>query len=261
MRRLKRKGVVCMKIHVVANEQEMSIKTANIIAELVRKKPNAVLGLPTGSTPLGTYRELARMFREENLDFSQVHTINLDEYIGLSKYHPQSYRSFMRKQFFDHINIDGRNTHVPDGMAKDVEAECRRYDEMMFRYGHTDLQLIGIGPNGHIAFNEPADSFTPDTHVSILTESTINANQRFFQNPDDMPRTAISLGMRGIMSTRHLILIACGEGKAVAVANSCFGPVTPRVPGSLIQLHPYVTVIADEAAMTLCPNKLSELDD
>ncbi|HHW93519.1 MAG TPA: glucosamine-6-phosphate deaminase [Clostridiaceae bacterium] len=245
-----------MRIMIVADEQEMSIKTAMIIADIVRRKPDAVLGLPTGSTPLGTYRELARMYREENLDFSRVHTINLDEYVGLSKYHPQSYRSYMRKQLFDHINIDGHNTHIPDGMAEDVEAECRRFDEVMFRYGYTDLQLIGIGPNGHIAFNEPADSFTPDTHVSVLTESTINANQRFFRNPDDMPRTAISLGMRGIMSTRHLVLIACGDGKAEAIAKSCFGPVTPWVPGSIIQLHPFATVIADEAALALCPSEL-----
>ncbi len=249
-----------MNILVVADEREMSLETARIIAALVRTKPDAVIGLPTGSTPLGTYRELARMYREENLDFSRVHTINLDEYVGLSKYHPQSYRAYMRNHFFDHINIKGFNTHIPDGMADDLEAECRRYDDMMCQYGLTDLQLIGIGPNGHIAFNEPADSFTPDTHISMLTESTINANRRFFENPEEMPRTAISLGMRGILSTRHLILIACGAGKAEAVAKSCFGPVTPHVPGSLIQLHPRTTVIADKAAMALCPRRLFEQD-
>ncbi len=241
-----------MKILVVADEHEMSIEASRIISALVRTKRNAVLGLPTGSTPLGTYRELIRMHHEENLDFSRVHTINLDEYVGLSGYHPQSYRAFMRDNFFDHINIDQDNTHVPDGLAEDVEEECRRYDDMIYQYGHTDLQLIGIGPNGHIAFNEPADFFTPDTHVAVLTESTINANQRFFENRDEVPRTAISMGMRGIMSTKHLILIASGEGKADAIKKSCFGPVTPQVPGSLIQLHPYVTVIVDEAAMSMC---------
>jgi len=242
-----------MKILVVADEREMSIEAARIIGALVRTKPDAVLGLPTGSTPLGTYRELARMHHEENLDFSRVRTINLDEYIGLSGDHPQSYRAFMRKHLFDHVNIDENNTHIPDGMAENIEEECRRYDEIFYRYGRTDLQMIGIGVNAHIAFNEPADCFTPDTHIAVLTESTINANKRNFDRRDQVPQTAISVGMRGIMSTRHLVLIACGEGKAEAVAKSCFGPVTPRVPGSLIQLHPYTTVIADEAAMALCP--------
>ncbi|HNZ63498.1 MAG TPA: glucosamine-6-phosphate deaminase, partial [Bacillota bacterium] len=159
--------------------------------------------------------------------------------------------AFMKNNFFDHINIDQSNTHVPNGLAENVEEECRRYDDLLRHYGCTDLQLIGIGQNGHIAFNEPADAFTPETHLVTLTESTINANQRFFDNREEVPRTAISMGMRGIMSTKHLILIASGEGKADAVAKSCFGPVTPEVPGSLIQLHPCVTVIVDEAAMSL----------
>lgn len=240
-----------MRIITVSDEQEMSLEAARIIGALVRTKPDAVLGLPTGSTPLGTYRELIRMHKEENLDFSRVVTINLDEYIGLSGSHPQSYRAFMRENFFDHINIAPHNTHVPDGMANDIEEECRRYDERIYRYGCTDLQMIGIGPNGHVAFNEPADHFIPDTHMALLAESTINANQRFFDHRDEVPRTAISVGIRGILSTKHLVLIACGEGKADAIAKSCFGPVTPLVPASIIQLHPRVTVIADKAAFSL----------
>ncbi|HZK29370.1 MAG TPA: glucosamine-6-phosphate deaminase [Clostridia bacterium] len=239
-----------MKLICVANEKEMSVEASRLIASLVRIKPNAVLGLPTGSTPMGTYSELIRMFIEENLDFSDVRVVNLDEYIGLSGYHPQSYRMFMREQLFDHINIPSENTFIPDGMTDNIDRECREYDELLEALGFADLQLLGLGPNGHIAFNEPGDQFIAQTHCATLTESTIEANQRFFDRRDQMPTRAITMGMRGIMSAKRLVLIACGRSKADAIAKACFGPVTPQMPASIVQLHRDATVIVDEEALS-----------
>ena len=239
-----------MKLICVSNENEMSIETSRLIASLVGIKPNAILGLPTGSTPLGTYSELIRMFIEENLDFSKIRAFNVDEYIGLSGYHPQSYRMFMQKHFLDHINISPDNTFIPDGMTDDIDRECREYDERLESFGFADLQLLGIGPNGHIAFNEPGDQFIVHTHCATLTASTIEANSRFFDSRDQMPSRAITIGMRAIMSSKRLVLIASGRAKADAIAKTCFAPVTPQIPGSIIQLHPNATVIVDEAALS-----------
>lgn len=239
-----------MKLIRVSNQDEMSREASRLIAALVRIKSDAVLGLATGSTPLGTYRELARMHREENLDFSRVRTVNLDEYIGLGSSHPQSYRAFMEEYLFARINIPPANTFVPDGLAEDLERECRKFDELLEQLGHTDLQLVGIGPNGHIGFNEPADHFTPQFHCVELAEETIDANGRFFDRRQDVPTRAITMGIGGIMSSRRILLLATGSKKAKAIAAACFGPVTPRVPGSVIQLHPDVTVIADREALS-----------
>lgn len=239
-----------MKLICVSNEHEMSLEASRLIGALVRIKPDAILGLATGSTPLGTYGELSRMFLEENLDFSCIRTINLDEYIGLDGSHPQSYRAFMAGYLFGRINIPPANTFVPDGMAEDIEGECRKFDELMEQMGRVDLQLLGIGANGHIGFNEPADCFTSNFHCTELTEDTIEANSRFFDRREDVPTHAITMGMRGIMNARRLLILASGKKKANAVAEACFGPVTPRVPGSIIQLHPDVTVIADWEALS-----------
>lgn len=239
-----------MKLICVSNDQEMSLEASRLIAALVRIKPDAVLGLATGSTPLGCYAELVRLNREEKLDFSRVRTVNLDEYIGLEGNHPQSYRAFMNEHLFNRINISPTNTFVPNGVAEDVDRECREYDELLEQLGFTDLQLLGIGTNGHIAFNEPDDYFSTVCHRVKLTTDTIDANRRFFERRDQVPTHAISMGMKGIMSSRRLLLIATGKNKAEAIAAACFGPVTPRVPGSIIQLHRDVTVIADEDALS-----------
>jgi glucosamine-6-phosphate deaminase len=239
-----------MKIICVANAHEMSLEAARILASIVRLNPHAVLGLATGSTPIGTYDELARMHREEHLDFSRVWAVNLDEYIGLSGDHPQSYRAYMETYFYSRVNIRPDRAFVPDGMADDIEAECRTYDDRLEQLGYQDIQLLGIGPNGHIAFNEPGDRFIPETHCTALTESTIHANQRFFDDPSEMPHEAISLGMRGIMCAKRILLLANGAGKAEAIADTCMGPVNPWSPGSILQLHPDVTVIADIAALS-----------
>lgn len=242
-----------MKIICVANAREMSLEAARLMAALVRIKPAAILGLASGSTPLGAYGELVRMYEEEGLDFSQVETVNPDEYIGLAEDHPQSYRVYMRRHFTDRVNIPPERVHLPNGMAPDIDRECRDYDRLFESLGFPDLQLLGIGTNGHIAFNEPADHFTAQTHQVSLTEDTIDSNQRFFDRREEMPTEAITVGMRGIMSAKRILLLACGKGKAAAIARTCGGPVTPQVPASILQLHPQATLIADQEA-------LSELD-
>jgi len=239
-----------MRIICVPDEYEMGLAAARIMAALVRLKPDAILGLASGSTPLGAYAELIRMHREEDLDFSRITTFNPDEYIGLDKYHPQSYRVYMRDNFIDGVNIDPDNVHLPNGIAPDIGEECRAYDELLEARGFPDLQLLGIGTNGHIAFNEPAASFTAETHMVALTEDTIDSNQRFFDRREEMPTQAITVGMRGIMNSSRILLIASGKGKARAIAQTCFGPVTPQVPGSILQLHRDVIVIADREALS-----------
>lgn len=242
-----------MRVIVVDHENELGIEAARLIAALVRLKPDAVLGLATGSTPLSTYRELIRMHREEALDFSRVSTVNLDEYLGLSGDHPQSYRSYMREHLFSRINIEPENCYIPDGLALDIEAECRAYDRRLASLGFCDLQLLGIGTNAHIAFNEPSESFIAKTHEVHLARDTIEANRRFFESRDDVPQQAITLGMHGIMSASKIVLLASGKAKAQAMKETLTGTVTPRVPASVLQLHRDVTVIADREA-------LSELD-
>lgn len=242
-----------MRIYEAKDYQEMSRKAANILAAQVILKPDCVLGLATGSSPIGTYDQLVAGYEKGDLDFSEVKTVNLDEYIGLNHENDQSYYYFMHSHLFDRINIDPANTNVPDGMAEDIDAECERYEELIRSLGGVDIQLLGIGRNGHIGFNEPADSFDKMTHCVDLTESTIEANKRFFASADEVPRQAVSMGSGTIMKAKKILLIACGEDKADAVAKSFFGPVTPEVPASILQLHSDVVVIADTAALSKCP--------
>ena len=239
-----------MRIVRTADYDDMSRKAANVISAQVILKPTSVLGLATGSTPIGTYKQLAAWNAKGDCDFSQVSTYNLDEYRGLSHDDPQSYHYFMRENFFDHINIDLANTHVPDGSNPDADEACSSYDRIVREAGYPDLQLLGIGHNGHIGFNEPADVFSKGTHCVDLTESTIQANSRLFDSIDQVPRQAYTMGVQTIMYARSILVIASGEDKADAVWAMCEGPVTPQVPASILQLHTNCTVIADEAALS-----------
>lgn len=241
-----------MKIIRAKNYDDLSRKAANIISAQVILKPDSVLGLATGSSPIGTYRQLVDWYNKGDIDFSEVKTVNLDEYRGLPKTDPQSYDYFMREHFFDHVNIRPENIHLPDGMAECPDSECTQYDNIVKSLGGVDLQLLGCGRNGHIGFNEPADCFAKGTHCVNLTESTIEANKRFFASADDVPRQALSMGIQTIMLARRILIIISGEDKAEAVKNGFFGPITPQVPASILQLHPDVVVIADEAALSLC---------
>lgn len=242
-----------MRIIRTTDYDDMSRKAANVISAQVILKPTSVLGLATGTTPLGTYRQLARWCERGDVDFSQVSTYNLDEYRGLSHEDVQSYHHFMRVNFFDHVNIDLANTHVPDGSNPNVRAACAAYDHMVAAAGYPDLQLLGIGRNGHIGFNEPDSVFSKGTHLVNLTESTIKANSRLFDSPDDVPRQAYTMGVQAIMYARGVLVIASGRDKAKAVRGMCLGPVDPQCPASILQLHTNCVVIADEAALSLCP--------
>ncbi|HZW97927.1 MAG TPA: glucosamine-6-phosphate deaminase [Bacillota bacterium] len=238
-----------IKIMSVPDYEAMGLAAARIVAAQVRIKPNSVLGLATGSSQIGLYKELIRLHREEGLDFSLVTTINLDEYCGLPGNHPGCYRYFMDTQLFNYINIDPKSIFVPDGNAEDIAAHCEVYDGIINSYGGTDIQVLGIGENGHIAFNEPNDShFMAKTHEAKLTEDTIRVNSRFFDDPDETPRTAITMGMEGIMSAKIVIMLASGIKKADAVYGMVRGEVTPRCPASILQLHPNVILIADTKA-------------
>lgn len=232
-----------MNIIKVKDYDELSRRAAELIAAQVWNKPNCVLGLATGSTPIGTYKELVRMNKTGDLDFSGVTTVNLDEYVGLDGSNDQSYRYFMNSNLFDHINIDKNRTFVPNGMASDLAAEGARYDAFIESLGGTDIQLLGIGHDGHIGFNEPDDVFYKATHEVKLDERTIKANARFFANEDEVPKTAITMGMWAIMQARKILLIASGADKKDIVEKSFYGPVTPTVPASILQCHKDVTVI------------------
>ena len=242
-----------MKIIHAKDYEDMSRKAANIISAQVILKPDCVLGLATGSTPMGAYRQLIDWYKKGDVDFAQVSTFNLDEYVGLSDDDPQSYHYFMRTNFFDHVNIDLAKTHVPDGATKDPAAFCREYDRMIAAAGYPDLQLLGIGNNGHIGFNEPDDHFSAGTHCVDLTESTIQANSRLFEKEEDVPRQAYTMGTQTIMYARMILVVANGEKKAQAVRDMCYGPVTPSCPASILQLHTNCVLVADEAALSLCP--------
>ena len=232
-----------MNIIKVSNYEELSRRAAELIAAQVWNKPNCVLGLATGSTPIGTYKELVRMNKSGDLDFSKVTTVNLDEYVGLDGSNDQSYRYFMNDNLFNHVNIDKANTHVPNGKAADLAAEGARYDAFIESLGGTDIQLLGIGHDGHIGFNEPDDVFYKATHEVKLDEMTIKANARFFANEDEVPKTAITMGMWAIMQAKKVLLIANGMDKKEIVEKAFFGPVTPKVPASILQCHKDVTVI------------------
>lgn len=226
--------------------EELSARAAAIICGQVAMKPRCVLGLATGSSPLGTYGKMAEKCKAGEVDFSQVKTVNLDEYVGLSGDHEQSYRYFMNNNLFKHINIDIKNTYVPNGCASDVSAECKAYDDLIESFGGIDLQLLGIGYDGHIGFNEPDTYFEKATHKVTLDSSTIEANSRFFASRDEVPTTAVTMGMGGIMSAKKVLLIANGKGKRDIVEKAFFGPITPAIPASILQLHPDLTVIYSE---------------
>ena len=232
-----------MNIITVETYEQLSRLAANIIAAQVIVKPDCVLGLATGSSPLGAYKQLIERFENGDIDFSKVTSINLDEYVGLSGDHEQSYRYFMNHNLFDHINIDKANTYLPNGCAEDLNAECRQYDAHICEVGGIDLQLLGIGLDGHIGFNEPDECFIRDTHVVELDASTITANARFFDSEHDVPRFAVTMGIAGIMQAKKVLLIANGEKKADIVKKAFEGPITPEVPTSILQLHPDLTVI------------------
>ena len=242
-----------MKFYCGEDYEAMSRIAANIISAQIIMKPDCVLGLATGSSPEGTYAQLVEWYKKGDLDFSQVTSVNLDEYRGLSGDNDQSYRYFMNTHLFDHVNIDKSRTFVPNGLEPDSEKACREYDAVVEATGGVDLQLLGIGHNGHIGFNEPAKEFCKNTQCVDLTESTIEANKRFFEKEEDVPRQAYTMGIGTIMRAKKILLIVSGEDKAEAVAKSFFGPVTPEVPASILQFHPDVTVVADEAAFSKVP--------
>lgn len=247
-----------MRVYQAKDYQDMSRKMANILSAQVILHPNCVLGLATGSTPLGIYRQLIDWYCKGDIDFSGVTAINLDEYKDLAPDDEQSYSYFMRENFFRHINIKQENTFIPYGPAKDPAAECARYDDIIERHGGIDMQLLGIGRNGHIGFNEPGGAFELGTHLVALTESTIEANRRFFAGREDMPRHAFTMGIRSIMQARHIVLAVAGEEKADIVRESFCGPVTPHLPASVLQLHNRVTLVGDKAALSkFCPEKKS----
>ncbi|CAH1058303.1 glucosamine-6-phosphate deaminase [Paenibacillus pseudetheri] len=231
------------------NSDEDFVQTgANLIASLLQSNPKAVLGLATGSSPVGVYAKLVEMHQKGLVSFSKATSFNLDEYIGLPVDHPQSYRSFMNEQLFNHIDIDPGQTHIPNGNAADMEAECLAYDKMLEENGPVDLQILGIGSNGHIGFNEPDDNLSSKTHVVDLLEDTREANARFFDSLDDVPRQAITMGIGGILKARQILLLVRGAGKAEAIRNAVEGPITTQCPASLLQSHPNVIVLVDEGA-------------
>ena len=238
-----------MKIYKAKDYKDMSRKAANIISAQVIMKPNCVLGLATGSTPIGTYAQLVEWYNKGDLDFSEVTTVNLDEYKGLPRTNDQSYYYFMHQHLFDRVNIDPERTNVPNGMEPDAEKECGRYEELIRSLGGVDLQLLGLGHNGHIGFNEPGEAFEKETHCVDLTESTIEANKRFFASADDVPKQAYTMGIKTIMQAKKILIVVNGENKADIVERAFFGPVTPEVPASILQLHNDVTLVGDEAAL------------
>lgn len=237
-----------MEVIITPDSDAMSEKAADLVTELLNRKPNAVLGLATGSTPIGLYRQLAKRHRETQLDFSQVTTFNLDEYVGLPHDHSQSYFHFMQENLFQHINIPPRAIHVPSGTATNHEAYCQWYEDEIKKSGGIDLQVLGIGGDCHIAFNEPGSSLGSRTRLKTLMPQTIRDNARFFENEAEVPRYAITMGIGTILESRHCVMLANGENKAEPVAKAIEGPVTSKVTASALQLHPNVTVILDEAA-------------
>jgi len=230
--------------------KELSRKAANIISAQVIMKPNCVLGLATGSSPVGTYQQLIEGYEKGDLDFSEVSSVNLDEYRGLNPENDQSYRYFMNTNLFDHINIDKTRTFVPNGLEPDADKACADYDKIIEEMGGIDLQLLGLGHNGHIGFNEPADAFTKGTNCVDLTQSTIEANKRFFESEDDVPRQAYTMGIGSIMRAKKILVVVSGEDKAEILKKVVEGPITPQVPASVLQLHPDVVIVADEAALS-----------
>lgn len=232
-----------MKIIRTKSYEDLSRKAANIISAQIIQKSNSVLGLATGSTPIGTYKQLIDWYNKGDVDFSEVTTVNLDEYVGLSADHEQSYCYFMNTKLFDHVNINKLRTFIPNGMAQDIDTECLRYEELIQSLGGVDLQLLGIGHNGHIGFNEPSTHFATTTHCVELNDSTIKANSRFFTSEDQVPASAITMGIKTIMQAKKVLLIASGVDKKDIMEKTLYGPVTPSVPASILQMHPNLTVV------------------
>ena len=237
-----------MKLIVTKDYNELSKVAAKEMAEVIKHNNKSILGLATGGSPVGMYKELINMNKNGEIDFSNITTVNLDEYIGLSGEHPQSYRYFMNENLFNHINIDKNKTYVPNGLAKDIEKECTSYDNKIEELGGIDVQLLGVGNNGHIAFNEPSETLLARTHLTDLKEDTIEANSRFFDSIDEVPKKAITMGLGQIMKAKKIILIASGEGKAEVVKAMVSGKISTDIPVTMLQTHRDVTVIVDKAA-------------
>ena len=241
-----------MRIYKATDYNDMSRKAANIISAQIILNSESVLGLATGSSPIGVYEQLIDWNHKGDVDFSSIKTVNLDEYQGLDKTDKQSYYYFMHKRLFEHVNIRLENTHIPDGMEKDARKECAHYEDVIKSLGGVDLQLLGLGHNGHIGFNEPADVFEEVTHCVELTQNTIDVNKRFFSSEEAVPKKAYTMGIGTIMRAKQIVLIVSGEDKADILKKVIEGPVTPKVPASILKFHPYVTIVADKAALSLC---------
>ncbi|ACA55763.1 glucosamine-6-phosphate deaminase [Clostridium botulinum] len=237
-----------MRIIVVDNYEKMSKKAAAMIASQVILKPDSVLGLATGDTPIGMYKEIIDIYKNEKMDFSKVRTFNLDEYYGLNRENPQSYYYYMMNNLFNHVNIDENNINIPNGMADNIEIECKEYERKIDKAGGIDLQILGIGVNGHIGFNEPNISFESETHLVNLNEKTIESNSRFFSSKEEVPTKAISMGIKSIIHSKKIILLACGSAKSDAVSKAINGKINPNIPASILQLHRDVVVIIDKEA-------------
>ena len=239
-----------MKFITSMDYEHMSRQAANIVSAQIITKPNSILGLATGSTPIGLYKQLIEWHKKGDLNFSEVTSINLDEYRGLSGDHDQSYRYFMNINLFDHVNINKTRTYVPNGLEPDPDQACLDYDEIISRNGRIDLQLLGLGNNGHIGFNEHGEQFEKETHCGDLTQSTIEANKRFFDSADAVPKQAYTMGIKTIMQAKRILVIVSGDSKASIVEKAFFGPVTPQVPASILQFHRDVIVVGDKAAFS-----------
>ena len=240
-----------MRLIRAKDYQEASRQVANIISAQVILRPDSVLGLATGSSPIGAYQQLIEWYNKGDVDFSRVRSVNLDEYVGLAPSHEQSYAYFMYHNFFDHINIKPENVHLPDGLDLDAEGQGKKYDALIRSLGGVDLQLLGIGRDGHIGFNEPCGEFVKGTHCVELTQDTREANARFFGSIDLVPKTAYTMGILDIMQARRVVMIATGSSKAAILKDAFWGPVTPQIPASILQLHPDFTLVADEEALAM----------
>ncbi len=239
-----------MRIYKVKNYDEMSRQAANVMSAQIIAKPDSVLGLATGSTPVGMYKVLVKRYQDGDLDFSEITSVNLDEYKGLTRDNDQSYYYFMQENLFKHVNINPANTNVPDGTIEDSKEACEKYNAVIHAVGGVDLQLLGMGLNGHIGFNEPSDSFQKETHCIDLAPSTIEANARFFASKEEVPTQAYTMGIKTIMSAKKILLCVSGKEKAPILKEAFFGPITPKVPASILQLHPDVVLVADEDALS-----------
>ncbi len=239
-----------MKVIITENYEEMSQKAAELVIDVVKKNPNAVLGLATGSSPIGLYQTMAKDCKENGTSYKNVSTVNLDEYVGLTADHDQSYAYFMRKNLFDNLDIDQTNTNLPCGSASDLKKECDRYNALL-ETKKQDVQVLGLGSNGHIGFNEPGTAFDSVTHVVDLTESTIKDNSRLFASVDEVPRQALSMGIKNIMNAKSIVMVVSGKNKAAALRGMVKGEITPELPASILQLHPFVTVVCDKDAASL----------